>query len=200
MNGRRAACATIALGRIPPFRRRRTALSVSGARRRDFRDGCGRGGGARRLSDGAASHDELLARVDCASLRRRRGGADRRTVSLARDRRRTKRPEPLQEPPADFPLQSLVHEPDQPVQPVLPVLLRVRRGQGRDAGRQAEVHGPGDGEGLGGFSAGAIRGAQGGPHHFFRRRDADELPAAQAGGHLCDACRPPRRAARSISA
>jgi uncharacterized protein len=49
--------------------------------------------------------------------------------------------EPLQQPQADFPVTDAGDESHQPVQSLLPVLLRVRRGQSRDARRQAEVHG-----------------------------------------------------------
>ena len=43
-------------------------------------------------------------------------------------------------------------------------------------------------------------GPQVGSHHLLRRRDADEFPAAEAGGDLRDGSAPRRRAARSISA
>ena len=52
------------------------------------------------------------------------------------------------EPARGFPAADAGAEPHQPVQPLLPVLLRVRRGQSRDARGQAEVHGFRDGPGV----------------------------------------------------
>ena len=191
--------ARLPAGRVSLVRGRRPAISLSGS-------GAARSSNwtmpSALLIDRLAGGEVPARRAGRATGRRRHGFArrrrvDRRDVSVARDRDgETRPPHRSQNPPADFPLQTLVMNLTN--QCNLSCQYCYEFGEDKVAtpeGKpkfmdfetaQASV------DFLLEQSAGTPRDS----HHVLRRRNADELSAAEAGGGVTRTSRPPRRAAR----
>ena len=182
---------TYRLGEFHRFEGGEQAVPLSGSGGRDLRAGrCGIRSDRRAFRRG--SHARGVggkALATRASHSTKRPSLSRKCFRRAPSWLRSTRRRAVANPPAGFPAAKPGDESDEPVQPIVHVLLRIRRGQSRHARRQAEVHGLRDGQGFGGFPAGAVRGPQVGSHHLLRRRNADEFPAAEASGGLRERAR-----------
>ena len=145
----------------------------------------------RRLTERPYTREELRSGAGRAARPRRSSRTRSPSCARAGDRRadragRDDAPPPKIFPLTPFPLTTMVLNVTNQCNLSLHLLLRVRRGQDRRhrERQEAEVHERGDRAPERGVHAQGVGRQQGRAHHVLRRRDAAQLPGAEADDRL----------------